>query len=88
MTRTGRHRWWVQYTVFCYVALLGLLGAGALLFDVVASVSSDPDVLVARARAEGVLIGSLGNGKVRLVTHLDVDRAGCERAVEVLRRVA
>jgi threonine aldolase len=55
---------------------------------VMAGVHSDPDTVVARARAEGVLIGSLGNGKVRLVTHLDVDRAGCERAVEVLRRAA
>ncbi len=55
---------------------------------VMAGVKSDPDLVVARARAEGVLIGSLGNGKVRLVTHLDVDRAACERAVEVLRRVA
>ena len=55
---------------------------------VMASVQGDPDHLVARARAEGVLIGSLGNGRVRLVTHLDVDRTGCERAAEVLRRVA
>jgi threonine aldolase len=55
---------------------------------VMAGVKSDPDAVVARARAEGVLLGSLGNGKVRLVTHLDVDRAACERAVEVLRRVA
>jgi threonine aldolase len=55
---------------------------------VMAGVKSDPDAVVARARAEGVLLNSLGNGKVRLVTHLDVDRAACERAVEVLRRVA
>jgi threonine aldolase len=55
---------------------------------VIAGVKSDPDLVVSRAKAEGVLLGSLGNGRVRLVTHLDVDRAQCERAADVLRRVA
>jgi threonine aldolase len=55
---------------------------------VIASVRADPDALVTRARAEGVLLGSLGNGRVRLVTHLDVDRTQCERAADVLRRLA
>ena len=40
--------------------------------------------LVARARAQGVLLGAIGPRRIRLVTHLDVDRAGCERAAEVL----
>ncbi len=53
---------------------------------VIAQVARDPDEVVARAKADGVLIGSLGGGRVRLVTHLDVDRAACERATEVLRR--
>jgi threonine aldolase len=37
------------------------------------------------AKAQGVLIGQVGASRLRLVTHLDVDRAGVDRAVEVLR---
>jgi threonine aldolase len=36
------------------------------------------------AKAQGVLVGQVGASKLRLVTHLDVDRAGVDRAVEVL----
>jgi threonine aldolase len=39
------------------------------------------------ARAEGVLVGQAGPRRLRLVTHLDVDRAGVERAADVLGRV-
>jgi threonine aldolase len=39
------------------------------------------------ARAEGVLVGQAGPRKLRLVTHLDVDRAGVERAADVLSRL-
>jgi threonine aldolase len=35
-------------------------------------------------RAEGVLISAFSERMLRLVTHLDVDRAGCERAAEVI----
>jgi threonine aldolase len=44
--------------------------------------------LVERAKKEGVLLNSVGPRKIRLVTHLDVDRAGCERAAAVLERAA
>ncbi len=40
--------------------------------------------LAAKARAEGVLISGLGPYRVRLVTHLDVDDAACDRAADVL----
>ncbi|MGH7092056.1 MAG: hypothetical protein ACREFB_00800, partial [Stellaceae bacterium] len=40
----------------------------------------DAAAIVARAKAEGVLISALGARTVRAVTHLDVDRAQCERA--------
>jgi threonine aldolase len=41
-----------------------------------------------RARASsGVLLNAFGPRTVRAVTHLDVDRAGCERAAEVLVRL-
>lgn len=46
------------------------------------------DELVRRARARGVLLNAIGPRRVRLVTHLDVDRAACERAAEILREVA
>lgn len=37
-----------------------------------------------KARADGVLIAEMGRDVVRLVTHLDVDDAGCARAMDVL----
>jgi threonine aldolase len=40
--------------------------------------------LAEKARSEGVLISGLGPYRLRLVTHLDVDDAACDRAAEVL----
>ena len=40
-----------------------------------------------RLADKGVLIGGVNNEIVRFVTHMDVDRAACERAVEVVRDV-
>ncbi len=36
---------------------------------------------------KNVLCGTVNNELVRLVTHMDVDRAGCERAIEAVREV-
>jgi threonine aldolase len=36
------------------------------------------------AKAQGVLVSRVSERRVRLVTHLDVDRAGVERAADVL----
>jgi threonine aldolase len=36
------------------------------------------------AKAQGVLVGQVGPHRLRLVTHLDVDRAGIDRAATVL----
>ena len=47
---------------------------------------ADAAAAVARAKAEGVLAHAIAPRRVRLVTHLDVDRQACERAAEVLRR--
>jgi threonine aldolase len=45
--------------------------------------------LVAACAAEGVrILARSAPRRVRLVTHLDVDRAGCERAVAVLTAAA
>jgi hypothetical protein len=40
-----------------------------------------------RLADKGLLIGSVNNETVRFVTHMDADRAGCERAVEIVREV-
>ena len=38
-----------------------------------------------RLAEKGLLIGSVNNEIVRFVTHMDADRAACERAVEIVR---
>jgi threonine aldolase len=43
--------------------------------------------VVARARARGVLLFALGLRTLRVVTHLDVDRAACEEAGRILVEV-
>jgi threonine aldolase len=45
------------------------------------------DEVAAALKEEGVLIGSYGQGRMRAVTHLDVDRAGIEIALDAMRRV-
>jgi threonine aldolase len=45
------------------------------------------DRLLADLRARGVLAGPMGPGRVRFVTHLDVDDADLSRAIDVLREV-
>jgi threonine aldolase len=46
----------------------------------------DAPSVVATCESAGVLVSSLAPRRVRLVTHLDVDSAGIDRALEVLRR--
>ncbi len=48
----------------------------------------DAAALVAGCAAAGVKISTIAAGRLRLVTHLDVDRAGCERAAAVLAELA
>jgi threonine aldolase len=43
--------------------------------------------IVAGLKARGVLCGTAGADEVRFVTHRDIDRAACERAVSALRKV-
>lgn len=47
----------------------------------------DAAAVVARAKERGVLLFAFGVRTVRLVTHLDVTRAQCERAADVLYEV-
>lgn len=44
----------------------------------------DTPAVVEAARAQGVLVGQVSDRRIRLVTHLDVDRAGVEHAAKVL----
>ena len=51
------------------------------------SCSGPPDAaaLVAHLAANGVLAGTIAPGVVRLMTHLDVDDAGLDHAIEAIR---
>lgn len=49
-----------------------------------AGVGPDAGEVASRAREAGVLVSVLGPRALRLVTHLDVDEAGCRRAADVL----
>jgi threonine aldolase len=44
----------------------------------------DANAVVAQARERGVLVFAFGPRTIRAVTHLDVSRAQCERAADVL----
>jgi threonine aldolase len=54
--------------------------------DLTGSAHSGP-ALAAAARTEGVLISVIGPRRARLVTHLDIDDAGVDRAAEILSRL-
>jgi threonine aldolase len=45
----------------------------------------DSATLAAQCRANGVLVSAVAPRRVRLVTHLDIDDAGMQRALDVLR---
>jgi threonine aldolase len=47
---------------------------------------TDAATVAAACRADGVLVSVVGPRRVRLVTHLDIDDEGVERAVATLRR--
>jgi threonine aldolase len=55
--------------------------------NIVVVPTSDPATVVAAAREEGVLVSAVGAQALRLVTHLDVDRAAAETAAKVLARL-
>jgi len=55
--------------------------------NIVALSVPDAPAVVRRAREDGVLVGVVGTGTVRLVTHLDVSATDARRAAEVLARI-
>ena len=58
-----------------------------LIFDVSGAGLPAPE-FSDRLKARGVLINSINERQMRIVTHYDVDRAGCEHAMEAIEQVA
>jgi threonine aldolase len=67
--------------------LAGALGVepSTVATNIVVLQVSDAAVVATTAAAEGVLVSALGPTFLRLVTHLDVDDEGIERAIAVLK---
>jgi threonine aldolase len=55
-----------------------------VVFHLPGSMPIDAPTLSAHARERGVLVNAMGARTLRAVTHLDVSRAQCERAAQVL----
>ena len=58
-----------------------------LVFFDTAGTGLTADELADRIRLHGVQISTMGAHRARACTHLDVDRAGVETAVQVIRQV-
>jgi threonine aldolase len=58
-----------------------------IIFFDVAGTGIDAEAWVRRLLEHGVRMGSVGRTRVRAVTHLDVDRAGIERALAAARAI-
>jgi threonine aldolase len=58
-----------------------------LIFDVSGSGLSAVE-FSARLKSRGVLINEINSLEMRIVTHYDVDRAGCEQALDAIEQVA
>jgi threonine aldolase len=73
------------------LAPFGLVDADAVRTNIVpldlTKAGLDAPALGTAARAQGVLVSVLGPRTARLVTHLDLDDAGIDRAIEVLTAV-
>ena len=58
-----------------------------LIFDVSGTGFASSEI-ADRLRARGILANGVTTATMRMVTHYDVDRQGCEKAVRVLREIA
>lgn len=63
---------------------LATVQTNIVVFHLPVTLPLDAPALSARAREQGVLVNAFGPRTVRAVTHLDVSRAQCERAADVL----
>jgi len=61
--------------------------ASNILFFDVSGTGLTANEISKRLAAQGVLANATNPKVIRMVTHLDVDRAGCERALQVLREI-
>jgi threonine aldolase len=66
---------------------LATVQTNIVVFHLPPALKMDAPALSARARLQGVLVNAFGSRTVRAVTHLDVTRAQCERAAEVLAQI-
>ncbi len=66
---------------------LATVQTNIVVFHLPPEVAFDAPALAAQAREHGVLLNAFGPRTARVVTHLDVSRAQCERAAEVLVRL-
>ena len=57
-----------------------------LIFDI-SGTGMKSDEFTRRLRESGIFAGGVNPELVRFVTHMDVNRAGCERALEVVRTI-
>jgi threonine aldolase len=57
------------------------------IFELTSEVPIDAAAFVTKAKAHGLLVNAVGPRKVRVVTHLDVDRAACIEAAKITREV-
>jgi threonine aldolase len=63
---------------------LATVQSNIIVFHLPAHLPFDAPTLSAHARERGVLVNAFGARTVRAVTHLDVDRAQCAQAADVL----
>jgi len=63
---------------------------GTVQTNILVATLDDPsrtDEVLGRLRGDGLLAGAMGPGRIRFVTHLDVDDADLDRAVEIIRKL-
>jgi threonine aldolase len=63
----------------------GAVEPAAVQTNIVVAAHPDPVCVLDHLAAEGVLAGTLAPGRLRFVTHLDVDDGGIEHAVKAIR---
>ena len=71
-----------------FLIVLACIACNAFAADDVSKSGKSAKVICAALEREGVRMSQYPDAtKIRAVTHLDVSRADCERAIEVLRDV-
>jgi threonine aldolase len=66
---------------------LGSVETNLCIFDLKPEVPFDAAGFVERARSRGLLLNSVGPRRLRVVTHLDVDRAACVEAARITSEI-